>query len=85
MCTLCVCVQLLSHIRLFVISWTEATKLLCPWNFPGKNSGVSCHFILQRTFLTEELNLHLLHHLHWQADSLPLYDLGSLHVIILNH
>ena len=21
-------------------------KLLCPWNFPGKNTGMSCHFLL---------------------------------------
>ena len=21
--------------------------VLCPWNFPGKNTGVGCHFILQ--------------------------------------
>ena len=20
------------------------TRLLCPWNFPGKNTGVGCHF-----------------------------------------
>ena len=25
----------------------EPTRLLCPWNFPGKNSGMSCHFLLQ--------------------------------------
>ena len=23
------------------------TRLLCPWDSPGKNSGVGCHFILQ--------------------------------------
>ena len=22
-------------------------RLLCPWNFPGRNTGVSCHFLLQ--------------------------------------
>ena len=21
-------------------------RLLCPWNFPGKNTGVGCHFLL---------------------------------------
>ena len=26
--------------------------LLCPWNFPGKNTGVACHFLLQGTFPT---------------------------------
>ena len=36
-----------------------------------------CHFLLQELFLTKDLNLHLLHLLHWQADSLPLRHLGS--------
>ena len=22
-------------------------RLLCPWNFPGKNTAVGCHFLLQ--------------------------------------
>ena len=25
----------------------EPTKLLCPWDSPGKNTGVGCHFLLQ--------------------------------------
>ena len=25
----------------------EPTRLLHPWNFPGKSSGVGCHFLLQ--------------------------------------
>ena len=25
------------------------TRLLCPQKFPGKNTGVGCHFILQNT------------------------------------
>ena len=33
---------------------------LCPWDFPGKNSVVGCHFLLQEIFLTQELNLGLL-------------------------
>ena len=28
------------------------TRLLCPWNFPGKNTGVGCHFLLQGIFPT---------------------------------
>ena len=39
----------------------ELTRLLCPWDFPGKNSGIDCHFLLQRIFLTQELNPCLLH------------------------
>ena len=35
----CTCSQSLSCLQLFVTSWTIATRLLCPWNFPGKNTG----------------------------------------------
>ena len=51
-------------------------KLLCPWNFLGKNTGLGCYFLLQGIFLAQRLNLHLL---HWQVDSLLLSHLGSLH------
>ena len=23
------------------------TRVLCPWDVPGKNTGVGCHFLLQ--------------------------------------
>ena len=52
-------------------------RLLCPWDFPGKNTGVGCHFLLQGIFPTQGLNPHLLCLLHWQADSLPLSHPGS--------
>ena len=38
---------------------------------------MGCYFLLQGIFLTQGLNLHLLHLLHWQADSLPLCHVGS--------
>ena len=41
---LCVC-YLFSHVWLFATPWTA--RLLCPWNSPGKNSEVGCHFLLQ--------------------------------------
>ena len=47
---------------------------LYPWDFPAKNTGVGCHFLLQGIFLTQRLNPQLL---HWQADSLPLHHQGS--------
>ena len=28
----------------------QPTRLLCPWNSPGKNIGVGCHFLLQCEF-----------------------------------
>ena len=27
-----------------------STRLLCPWDFPGKGTGVVCHFLLQGSF-----------------------------------
>ena len=66
--------QSLSHVQLFETLWTVAHRLLCLWDFPGKNTGVGCHFLLQGIFLTQRLNLCLL---HWQADSLPLSHLRS--------
>jgi len=38
------------------------TRLLCPRNSAGKNSGVSCHSLLQRIFLTQGSNPGLLHY-----------------------
>ena len=37
------------------------TRFLQPWDFPGKNTGVGCHFLLQEIFPTQELNPGLLH------------------------
>ena len=61
----------LSHVRFLVTPW--AIVLLCPWNFPSKNTRIGSHFLLQRIFLTQELNPRLLCLLHWQTDSLPLH------------
>ena len=52
--------------------WLYPSRFLCPWNFPGKNTGVGCHFLLQGIFLTQGSNSLLL---HWQVDSLPLHHL----------
>ena len=38
--------------------------LLCPWDSPGKNTGVVCHFPLQGIFQTQGSNWHLLCPLH---------------------
>ena len=40
--------------------WTVATRLLCLWNSPGKNTGVGIHFLLQGIFPTWRSNLGLL-------------------------
>ena len=36
-----VCVGVLSGVRLFATPWAQPTRLLYPWNFPGKKTGVS--------------------------------------------
>ena len=47
----------------------QSAMVLCPRDFPDKNTRVGCHFLLQGIFPTQGLNPCLL---HWQADSLPL-------------
>ena len=46
---------------LFVTPWTAAYQALPPWDFPGKNTGVGCHFLLQEIFPTQGLNPGLPH------------------------
>ena len=55
----------------------QPTKHLCLWNFPGKNTGVGFHFLLQGIFLTQGSKSRLLHLLHWQKDSSLLSHLGK--------
>ena len=39
---------------LFATPWSVACQSpLCPWNFPDKNTGVGCHFLLQGIFPTQ--------------------------------
>ena len=52
-------------------------RLLCPWDSPGKNTGVGCHALLWEIFLTQGSGLHLLSLLHWRAGSLPLVPPGK--------
>ena len=58
----------------FVTPWTVATRLLCPWDFPGKTIGVGCHFLLWGIFPTQGSNPHFL---LCQMDSLPVSHKGS--------
>ena len=43
-------------------------RLLCPWDFPGRNTEMGYHVLLQGIFPTQGLKPGLL---HWQIDSLP--------------
>ena len=59
--------MLLCHVSHSVVSDSlrhhglEPTRLLCPRNSPGKNSGVGSHALLQGILPTQELNSGLLH------------------------
>ena len=69
------CAPSLSRVQLSATPGLQPTRLICPWDSPGKNTGLGCHALLQGFFPTQGSNPHLL---HWQVDSLPLSHLGSL-------
>ena len=71
--TSCVCAKSFQS----CLSLCNPTRLLCPWDSPGKNTGVGCHSLLQGIFLTQGFNPHLLHLLPWQAGSLSLAPPGK--------
>ena len=53
----------------------EPARLLCPRDFPGKNTGVGSHSLLQGIFPTQGLNLGLL---RWKQILYYLSHQGSL-------
>ena len=53
---MCVCVLSRSFMSL-----CDPTRLLCPWDFLGKNTGVGSHSLLQGILPTQGQNLGLLH------------------------
>ena len=56
--------QSLSRVGLFVTSRTEPTRLLCPWDSPGKKTGVGCYALFQGIFQLQGSNPCLLWLLH---------------------
>jgi len=63
------CLSLSHSLQPYVL---QPARLFCPWDSPGKNTGVSCHALLQGICLIQGSNLCLLRLLHWQMGSLPL-------------
>ena len=76
----CFCCCLVTSVDSVLCYGLKSTRLLCPWDFLGKNTGRGCHFILQGIFLTQGSNLHALHQ---QADSLPPRHLGRPQKILI--
>ena len=60
----------------------QPSRVLCPWDFPGKNTGVGCHALLQGIFQTQKSNPNLScigrHVLYHQR------HLGSPRICVLN-
>ena len=46
-----------SHVWLFMTPWTVACQAPLSMNFPGRNTGVGCHLLLQGIFSTQGWNL----------------------------
>ena len=76
-------VKSLSHVRL------QPTRLLRPWDFPGKSTGVGCHFLLQGIFPTQGSNPGLQHCrqilYHLEPPGKPycwLYFLRTFHTVL---
>ena len=53
-------------------------RFLCPWNYPGKNTGVHCHSLLQGIFLTQGSNPGL----HWRQILYCLSHQENLRVVL---
>ena len=79
-------VKSLSRVRLFATPWAVAcSRLLRPWDFLGKSTGVDCHFFLQGIFPTQGSNPGLphcrqtLYHLSHQGSQIfcPYSDLNN--------
>ena len=81
-----ICLDILLLLLLFTCSvmsdslWPQGlkpTRLLCPWDFPGKNTGVGCHFLLQGSSRPKNWTWIFCKSSALQVDSLPLSHWGS--------
>ena len=70
---LCVCSVTLSC-PTFATLKTVTSQVPLSTTFSSQEYWTRGHFLLQGIFLTQRSNLHILHLLHRQADSLPLYQ-----------
>ena len=86
----CVCLYVCVYTHTLVVSDSvrpfglQPTRLVCPWDSPGKNTAVGCHALLQGIFPTQSSNPHLLSILHWQVGSLPLATPGKPKISVVS-
>ena len=72
-------VKSLSHVRLERPHGLEPSRLLCPWDFPGKYTGVGCHCLLRQWSYSLVITIHLVMFMNftiffWQS---CVWDLSS--------
>ena len=66
-----------SRTRLKRLSSSWGSKLLCPGDFSGKNTGGACHLLLQGIFLTQGSHPHLQCLFHCRKILYPLSHQGT--------
>ena len=79
-CLLYICLCLVAQLCLTLcdpMDYSPPGSSVQGMNFPGKNTGVGHHGLLQGIFPTQGSNPRILHPLHGQVGSLPLCHLGS--------
>ena len=81
-------VCMLSHVWLFVTLWTVAHQAPLSMGFFRQEYWSELPFLSPGDLLNPGFDTHLLHFLHWQADSLPLCHPGSrkyIHMCVYIH
>ena len=68
------CVWSLGHVQLFVTPWTVTCQAPL-WDFPGKNTGMGCHFLLQLCSLT---TIYIVPNSVGQLDQIACYSIYEL-------
>ena len=70
--------RVLSHVQLPRPHGLQPTRLVCPRDFPGKNTRVGRHALIEGIFPTQRSNPQLLFLLHYRWILYPLSHQGSL-------
>ena len=81
----CLCAQSLSRVYFFWPCGLEPAGLLCPWDSPGKNTAVGCHFLLKGSSRPRNWICVSCSSCHCQVDSLPLSHHGSSNTWSIYH
>ena len=75
---MCLWVCVLTQSCLFATMWTVAHQAPLSMELSRQEDWMSCYFLLQGIFLTQESNPCLSSLLNWQVDSLSLSHLGRI-------